>query len=503
MSNIQEMLESYQRILGKIRAYNEAINVMYWDLRTGAPKKALEGRSEVIGILSSEVHNLKTSKEMEKILNCFSKEENKAGLDAITLKSLELMKEDYDRNKKIPAEMYKDYVVLKSKAEGVWEEAKEKANFKLFMPYLDEIVKYNKEFTELWGYKGNRYNALLDQYEPGMTVEQLDPIFRDLKEALVPLIQKVADADKVYTKFLKKEYNVEKQREFSHFLLKKMGYDFTAGRLDTTVHPFQITLNTGDVRVTTRFSENDLLSGIFSTIHEGGHGQYEQNISPNLADWLLADGTSSGIHESQSRFWENTIGRSAEYWDFYYKDLVALFPEHLKDIPVRDFYRAINEMKPSLIRVDADELTYNLHIMIRYEIEKQLINGNIKVKDLPEYWNAKMEEYLGITPINDAEGILQDVHWSDGLFGYFPTYALGNIYSAQLYHKMLEELPELKDMLRHGNLIPIKAWLNERVHQYGKLKSPNEIIEDATGEKLNAKYLIDYLTEKVNDIYGV
>lgn len=504
MSNqVQELLESYKSLLSKVKAYNEAINLMFWDLKTGAPKAAVDGRSEVIGILSTEVFNLMTSPEMENLLEELLKEENKQQIDAKTLKSIYESKKEFDRNKKIPVDMYRDYVVLISKSEAVWEEAKVNSDFALFKPHLKLIVKYNKKFTELWGYTGNRYNALLDQYEPGTTVEQLDPLFEELREALIPLVQKVANAKQINSKFLHKEYNVDKQREFSNFILKKMGYDFNAGRLDTTLHPFQITINSSDVRITTRFDESELASGIFSSMHEGGHALYEQNIDKDLEELLLAEGTSMGIHESQSRFWENIIGRSESIWKHYYKNLVALFPEQLGEVSVRDFYKAINEIKPSPIRIEADELTYNFHIMIRYEIEKKLINGELEVDDLPAYWNQKMEEYLGIIPENDSEGVLQDVHWSEGMFGYFPSYALGNIYSAQLYNKMKEDLPELKEMLCLGNLIPIKAWLNKHIHQYGKLKTPSELIFDATGEKLNAKYLIDYLTAKINDIYEI
>lgn len=502
-NNVQEKVKAFNQLIKKIRAYNEAINVMYWDLKTGAPKKAVEGRSEAIGMLSSQVFQMSTSEEMGEYVSFLLQPEHSKQLDQITIKSLQESKKEYDRSKKIPSDMYQEYVVLTSKAESVWEEAKEKSDFSLFKPYLEKIVQFNREFAERWGYTGNRYNALLDHYEPGMTVEQLDPIFEDVRKSLVPLIQKVASAEPVATGFLRKMFDPAKQREYTLFLLKQMGYDFKAGRLDETVHPFQITLNQGDVRVTTKFEENDLSMALFSTLHEGGHAQYEQNISQDLEGTPLAEGTSMGIHESQSRFWENIIGRSSAFWEYYYNDLVSHFPKQLEHVSHKDFYRAVNEMNPSLIRIEADELTYNLHIMLRYEIEKDLINDVIKVEDLPEIWKEKMNQYLGVIPETDAEGVLQDVHWSGGMIGYFPTYALGNIYAAQFYHKMRQEFPDFKEMIQHGNLIPIKAWLNENIHQYGKLKTANELIKDVTGEDLNAKYLIDYLTEKVQDIYGV
>lgn len=500
-SKIEEQVKRFYELVKKIKSYNEAINVMYWDLRTGAPKNGVEGRSEVIGMLSSEVFQMKTSSVMEQLLNQLSKHEEE--LDQITQKSVHLLKKELYRDKKIPKDKYQEYVVLVSNAESVWEEAKKKNDFSLFKPYLEKIVKFNQEFIELWGYEGNKYNALLDQYEPGMTVEQLDPIFKDLKDALVPLIQKVAKAAPVDTSFLKKEYDPHQQKELCQFILRKMGYDFEAGRLDETVHPFQITLNRGDARVTTKFEKNDLTTALFGTMHEGGHAQYEQNISKDLEKTPLAEGSSMGIHESQSRFWENMIGRNSLFWDAYYEYLVSYFPEQLGNIPKEDFYRAVNEMKPSLIRTEADELTYNFHIMIRYEIEKGLINGTIKVEELPTIWKEKMQEYLGIVPNTDAEGVLQDVHWSGGMIGYFPTYALGNIYAAQFYHQLKLELPNFNELLQKGDLIPIKNWLDDKIHRFGKAKTPNELLKDVTHESLNAKYLIEYLTEKVKDIYQV
>ena len=440
---------------------------------------------------------------MGELLEYLAQPELEGNLDEITRAAVKITKKEFDRNKKIPAEMYKEYVVLTSKAESIWAEAKEKSDFSLFQPYLEKIVHFNQQFAELWGYEGNKYNALLDSYEPDMTVEKLDPIFKALREDLVPLIQKVADAKQVDTSFLRKEYPRDKQEQFSKYILKEMGYDFKAGRIDETVHPFQITLNHGDVRVLTKYDKGDLAVSVFGTMHEGGHAQYEQNIDPNLDGTPVYEGASMGIHESQSRFWENVVGRSEAFWSHYYSKLTEIFPEQLRNVSIRDFYKAVNEIKPSMIRIEADELTYNLHIMIRYELEKSLINGEITVTELPALWNEKMKEYLGIEPANDGEGVLQDVHWSAGLIGYFPTYALGNIYAAQFTEQMKKELPKYEQLLLDGNLIPIKEWLDKKIHQYGKLKTPTQLLKDITGEELNAKYLIEYLTNKVRDIYGV
>jgi carboxypeptidase Taq len=482
----------------KMTAYYEAISLMYWDLRTGAPKQGVEQRSEVIGVLSSEVFKMSTSEEMAEYISKLSNEE----LNELTKKTLEECQKEYDRNKKIPAEEYKEYVILQSKAESVWEEAKATSNFQLFQPYLEKLVETNKRFVEYWGYEGNKYNTLLDMYEPGITVEVLDKVFGELREKIVPLVKRISESEsKPKTEFLFKAFSKEKQKEFSLQVLKQMGYNFHAGRLDETVHPFAMGLNPGDVRVTTNYNEQDFRVAVFGTIHEGGHALYEQNISSKLVGTPLCSGTSMGIHESQSLFYENFVGRHYSFWKHNYELLKKYADGQFDQVDIDDFYKAINESKPSLIRIEADELTYPLHVIIRYEIEKGLFNDEIEVKDLPTIWNEKYEEYLGIIPTDDAHGVLQDVHWSGGSFGYFPSYALGYMYAAQLKNSMLKDIPQFDQLLEEGNLQPIKEWLTENVHQYGKLKKPLEILNDVTGEGLNASYLVDYLYNKFSKVY--
>ncbi|MFD2445799.1 carboxypeptidase M32 [Bacillus sp. CGMCC 1.16607] len=495
---VNQTEKDFLEYVKKMTGYYEAISLMYWDLRTGAPKQGIEQRSEVIGMLSSEVFNMSTSEEMAAYIAKLSKE----SLNEVTRKTLEECKLEYDRNKKIPAAEYKEYVILQSKAESVWEEAKENSDFELFRPYLEKLVEANKRFIEYWGYEGNKYNTLLDLYEPGMSVEVLDQVFGQLRENIVPLVKQISESqNKPKTDFLFKSFSKEKQKEFSLEILKQMGYNFQAGRLDETVHPFMIGLNPGDVRVTTKYDEHDFRTAVFGTIHEGGHALYEQNISTELVGTPLCTGTSTGIHESQSLFYENFVGRNQSFWKKNYDLLKQFAVGQFDDIEIEDFYRAINESKPSLIRIEADELTYPLHVIIRYEIEKDLINDKIEVKDLPTIWNDKYEEYLGIRPDNDAQGVLQDVHWSGGSFGYFPSYALGYMYAAQLKAKMLEDLPNYDQLLEEGNLLPVKEWFTKNVHQFGKMKKPLEILNDVTGEGLNAKYLIDYLYDKYGKVY--
>lgn len=499
---VKEVEQQFLRYVKKMMSYNEAIQVMYWDMRTGAPKKGLEQRSEVIGVLSEEVFKMSTSEEMAAYIAKLSPASVQAQLSDVARYTLAECKKEYERNKKIPADEYKEYVILQAKAESVWEEAKAKADFSLFRPYLEKLVAFNKKFIGYWGYEGNPYNTLLDLYEPGITVEVLDDVFAKLRERIVPLVQAVvASRHQPDTSCLFHPFPKEKQRDLSSWLLSRLGYDFSAGRLDETVHPFAIGLNPGDVRITTRYDERDFRTALFGTIHECGHALYEQNIAEELTGTPLCTGTSMGIHESQSLFYENFIGRHYSFWKGIHPLLQQYAPEQFANVSLDDFYRAINEVKPSLIRIEADELTYPLHVMIRYEIEKGLFNGTIDVKDLPDIWNAKYEEYLGIRPDHDGVGVLQDVHWSGGSFGYFPSYALGYMYAAQLHHAMRKDIPNFAELLETGELLPIREWLTEKVHRFGKTKKPLDILQEATGEGLNVDYLIRYLEEKYKAIY--
>ncbi|HOS70078.1 MAG TPA: carboxypeptidase M32 [Bacillota bacterium] len=489
-------------LVKRIKYYNDAIGVLYWDLRTGAPRKGVPYRAEVIGMLSEEAFRLSTSDAMGEYLAYFDEQDKSSSLDPIMKALVRECRKEYDRYKKIPEAKYKEYVILTSEAESVWEDAKKNNDFEMFKPYLEKIVGYNLQFIELWGYKENKYDTLLDLYEPGMTIEKLDAIFSELRSRIVPLVAKIKEsAYQPEDQFLKKYFDIGKQEEFGLYILGKMGYDFDAGRLDESEHPFTTGINPADVRITTHYYPNDLISAVMSSMHEGGHALYEQNISSDLHGTPLCDGASMGLHESQSRFWENIIGRSRSFWGKYYSRLQEFFPEQLKDVPADDFYKAINKVEPSLIRIEADEVTYNLHIMIRYEIEKALINEEIKVADLPEVWKEKMKEYLGIVPPDDSKGVLQDVHWAGGSFGYFPSYTLGNIYSAQIYNAAKKEIKDFEEMVEKGELIKIKDWLAEKIHKHGKVLKPEEILLQVTGEGINPKYLIDYLEKKYKEIY--
>lgn len=498
------MENKFRELIKTMKSYNDAIALMAWDLRTGAPRRGVSSRAEVISMLSTEVFRMSTSSQMEECLNFLEKDENYNKLDDIMKVSVADCKKEFNRSKKIPEKEFTEYVMLVAESETIWEEAKSENDFSKFAPYLEKIVDYNKRFIGYWGYEGNKYNTLLDYYEPGMTVEKLDRIFNNLRENIVPLVLKIAKSDvKADLRFLDRVFDKEGQKKFSNIILDKMGFDFKSGRLDESEHPFTIGITPGDVRITTHYYPNDFRSAVFSAVHEGGHALYEQNIDEKLNNTLLCTGTSMGIHESQSRFWENMIGRSSKFWNCFFDDLKSIFKDELSDYTYDDIYKAVNSVQPSFIRVEADELTYNLHIMIRYEIEKALINDEIKVADLPRIWNEKMEEYLGIVPPNDTQGVLQDVHWAGGMIGYFPSYSLGNIYSAQIYNKIRSEMPDFDMIVSNGDLTKIKEWLSDKIHKYGKLKTPSEILFEVTGEELDAKYLIDYLKEKYSEIYNL
>lgn len=497
--NLEKTIKNFNDNLSIIKALQNSSALFHWDAQTGAPKKGADGRAKTLGILSSEIYKIITSEEVKEQIAVLENDYEK--LDEITKALVSEMKKTYNQIFKIPADEYREYIELTSKSSVVWEEAKEKSDFSLFCPYLEKTVMYLRKFVTYRGFDGHPYNTLLDDYEPGMTVEKLDIFFSALKESIVPLVHKINKSDKkINNEFLKLSFSKDKQEEFSLFLLEKLGYEMKAGMLKESEHPFTLGFDPSDVRITTHYYEDNLLSSVFSTIHEGGHAIYEQNIDDKLSGTLLATGTSMGIHESQSRAYENVFGRSIYFWEFFYPKLVEIFPNQLKDVSLKDFYEATNESKPSLIRIEADELTYSLHVMVRYEIEKGLIEGSIEVKDLPKIWNEKMHEYLGVVPQNDKDGVLQDVHWSEGLFGYFPSYALGNAYAAQFDEAMRKDL-DIDNLLKTGDFITIRNWLSDKIHKYGALKKPNEIIINATNEELNPKYFIEYLEDKYSSLY--
>lgn len=500
--SIVAAVEKFKELDEKISHFTSISGLLSWDQKVIAPKKGRAAFAKASGTLRTEEFKMTVSEEMGELLHILTTPGAEEYLDEKVKAQVRERKEFYDRSKSIPAEMIKDFSVLTSVANDAWEEARESNEFEKYLPYLEKIVDFKRKAVEIYGYENHPYDALLNEYEPGLTVEKLDPLFVQLRESSTELLRRIQNsAYQPPAEIFSQPYSVEKQKDFNRYILPIIGFDMEAGRLDETVHPFAQTVNPGDVRITTRYLKDNVRSAIFGTIHEAGHGIYEQNIDSEFAGTVLQEGASFGIHESQSRFLENMVGRSEQFWKYFYPTLQDHFPEQLKDITLDDFYRAINAVEPSFIRVEADELTYNLHIMVRYEIEKALIAGEIEAKDLPAIWNAKMNEYLGVTPDSDSVGVLQDIHWSFGGLGYFPSYSLGNLYAAQILHKIQQDVPNFYESIENGEFHVIQDWLKENIHQHGRLYTPNELIVKATGEELNAEYLVKYLEEKYSKVY--
>lgn len=491
-------LEGYKKHLQEIGKLQSCLALLHWDQRTYLPQKGHDSRAEVIGKLSKMVFELSTSDKLGRYLTELE------GQDSLSLEdraSLRVVGKAYRRHKAIPPDLYERFAIARSRSETAWEHAKATSDFKRFQPHLEEMIDFSRRFADYYGYEKNPYDALLEEYEPGMTTSELNALNEPLRAKLVPFIKRLLGKGKrPQTKFLRQFFAIDRQRELSLRVLRAMGYDFAAGRLDTTVHPFTITTGPGDVRVTTRFAENDLLSGLFSSMHEGGHALYDQGIAPKLRWSGLDEGASYGVHESQSRLWENMVGRSLSFWAFFQPILAEVFPE-LAKTPIEAFYRAANVVEPSLIRVKADEVTYNLHIMLRFELEEKLINGRISVADLPHLWQEAMERTLGVVPKDDAHGVLQDVHWSAGMFGYFPSYMLGNLYSAQIFAQVKKEIPDLNEHIAQGDLASLLGWLREKVHRFGKIYEPKELMTLITGEEPNPSYFMSYITDKYSQVY--
>ena len=499
---MSELFERLQPYLDKSYAYRVALVMLSFDNSTIAPKEAITFTSKAIGILSGESYATLINADVKQLLEALSSEEEQEKLSVNEKAIVRDMKKSFKDLELIPAEEYQAYQMVLAKAAPVWEEAKNTNNYELFAPVLEEVIAYSKKFAGYKQKEGQKlYDVLLDDFEEGFTMEILDGFFAKLREALVPIVHEVRKkTDFISIDCLRKTYDIETQKKLSKFIAEYIGFDFNRGVMAESEHPFTTNLHNHDVRITNHYKENKLEDAIFSVIHEGGHGLYELGVSDAITLSPIGGGTSMGMHESQSRFYENCLGRSYEFWIPIFDKVKEFFPKELEGVTVDEFYKAINYAAPSLIRTEADELTYSFHVMIRYEIEKMIFNGEVEVKDLPAVWNQKYEEYLGVTPKNDAEGILQDMHWSGGMFGYFPSYALGSAIAAQLFHYMESVMP-IKVYMEEGNLAPIREFLREHIHQYGAAKKTQELLKDTTGEKFNPDYYIAYLTEKYCALY--
>ena len=498
--SVQQAREALKKLEQTQAAYNHALGVLYLDAATAAPSDTWEGRGKTMEVMSQITYDLLVNDENDELLSYL--EAHADELDAQTKREVEVLRKSYDQIHRIPAEEYVAYSVLINDAESVWHKAKPEDDFAAFAPYLEKIVDYNRKFAGYYHPEMAPYDALLNEYEEGMNVETLDAFFAQLRQTIVPLIEKIRATKQIDDAFLYRHYPVEIQRKLSDYLMEVMGIDRTHCGIAETEHPFTTNFNNKDVRITTHYFEDNLVSSMFSVIHEGGHALYELGADDCYNYTALAGGVSMGIHESQSRFYENIIGRSPAYIHAVFPKLKELFPEQLADVDEEMFYRAINKAEPSLIRTEADELTYCLHIMVRYEIEKQLIGGTLAVKDVPAEWKRLYKKYLGVDVPSDREGCLQDSHWSGGSIGYFPSYALGSAYGAQMLHKMQEEIGDIWPDVAKGDLSKVTDWLRSHIHRYASFKKPGELFESVCG-KFDAKYYTDYLTEKYTKLYGL
>lgn len=496
---LNKALEELMLLQKKLYAYNVASSAIYLDAVTVAPKNTAEGRGVALGILAGESQKIFTAPEVGELLSFLK--EHKEELSQEEARQVEVLTRNYEQMSKIPAEEYMEYAMLTNEADDVWHKAKVQNDFELFRPVLEKIFTFNRKFASYYDSSKEPYDALLNEYERGLTMEYLDKFFATVKTELVPLIHKISAVPQIDDAFIHRHYPIEAQRKFSDYLMEVLGLDRSHSTIGETEHPFTLTFNNKDVRITTNYKEDNLVDSMFSVIHEGGHALYELGVSNNLQYTCLAGGVSMGVHESQSRFYENLIGRSREFIEAIFPKMQEFFPEQLADVTAEQMYLAVNRVEPSLIRVEADELTYSMHVMIRYEIEKAVIGGTMEVKDIPANWNRLYKEYLGVDVPDDRQGCLQDSHWSGGMIGYFPSYALGSAYGAQMLKNMEADV-DIWSKVAEGDLSAVTGWLKEKVHQYGCLMEPADIVKNACGE-FNPLVYTEYLVKKYSEIYGV
>ncbi len=500
MENLNQLKER----LTEIYNLGQAGALLGWDQQVNMPPGGAMHRAAQLSTISKLTHEMFTADETARLLAAAEAEGQGLDYDGDDASLLRRTRHDFDLATKIPTDLVAELTHTSSLAQQEWAKARAEDDFAAFQPWLEKIVDLNARIAEALGYDDHIYDALLDQYEPGMKTAQIAAIFQQLKDEQIPLVRAIAEQlDAVDNSVLKRDYDESKQETFGIAVASAIGYDFERGRLDRAVHPFTSGFGSNDVRITTRYEQNWLPAGLFATMHEAGHAMYEQGSGQSLVGTPLEGGTSLGIHESQSRLWENLVGRSRGFWQHYYPQLQQTFPEALGSTDREAFYRAINRVEPSLIRVEADEVTYNLHVIIRFEIELAMMEGTVKGADVPEAWNSKYQEYLGITPPNNALGVLQDVHWSLGMIGYFPTYSLGNLMSVPFFEKAIAENPGIPGEIASGQFGTLLTWLQENIYQHGQKFMPNELYERVMGEPMSAGPYLAYLRDKYGEIYDL
>jgi carboxypeptidase Taq len=503
--------DEFEQHIAQVNDLCCVLNLLNWDARTQMPAGGNETRGSQMGTVARLAQELFAGEKTARLLAAAEAETAGEPPDSYRARAVSQTRQAYDISRRVPVELVGELNTLKGIAQQYWQEAKNANNFAGFQPYLERMISLSRRVADHIGYKEHPYDALLLRYEPGMTAARLNTLFSELKDTILPILKRAVAQGEPRLDFLQEQdYPIEAQRQFALETARAFGYDFHRGRLDISAHPFEVSFTRNDVRITTRYNPRILPQALFGTLHETGHALYEQNVDPaltrttlttDLLDLYAVGGVSYGTHESQSRLWENLVGRSRVFWNVHYERLQRTFPTQLAHVSLDEFYRAINRVRPSPIRTEADEVTYNLHIMLRVEIEMALLDGSLAVKDLPRTWNEKVQEYLGITPLNDAQGVLQDVHWSAGLVGSFPTYTIGNIMSAQWFAAARGNTPQMDEALAAGNYAPLFDWLRENVWRHGRAFSASELLQEATGSDLNTAPFRAYLSKKYSELF--
>ena len=500
---MQEKLNQLKAILAEVYDLSSAAALLGWDQQTYMPSAGAVGRGYQIGTLQKIAHNKFTSDQVGKLLEDLATYQKQLDPDSDDACLIRVTDREYKKQTRVTSEWVENFARETTIAHQVWEKARSENDFASFKPNLERIFELRREYSSFFIPYEHVYDPILDDFEPGLKTSDVQEIFNALRPQQVELIKAISEKPQVDDSFLKGAFDQSKQWDFGVSVITDFGYEWNRGRQDRAAHPFTQTTGVDDVRITTRIYPDELTAGMFSSMHESGHALYELGVDKALARTPLATGASLAMHESQSRMYENLVGRSMPFWEFYYPRLQDTFPSQLGNVSLEDFYRGINKVEPTLIRVEADEATYNMHVMLRLELEIALMEGNLDVKDLPDAWNAKMVEFLGITPPNDADGVLQDVHWSSGLIGYFSTYALGNLISLQLWELIQQDIPNLSDQIRKGQFGELLDWLRRKVHRHGAKYEPQELIKRITGSKIDPEPYMRYLNSKFSQIYNL
>ena len=498
---VTDRLADLRAVASEITDLEKAAALLSWDEETYMPPGGAAARAEQRATLHRLAHERWVSDDLARLLDDLAPFEAELDPESDDASLIRVLRRDHDKARRVPPELQAELTRGASIGYRVWLEARAANDFGLLLPYLEQSLELRHRYVECFAPYDDPYDPLLDDYEPGMKTRDVDPVFARLKPALRRLADAVHDAGPVDDSVLHGDFPVDAQRRFSLWLMERWGLDPTSWRLDPTVHPFATSSSTQDIRLTTRFHETHL-GGVLACLHEFGHGLYEHQVSETLERTPLASGVSSALHESQSRMWENLVGRNLATWRFAYPTLQKHFPEQLGGVSVETFHRALNKVQPSLIRVEADEVTYSLHIILRYELERELLSGTLPVRDLPEAFDARMQEYLGLEPPDVVRGVLQDAHWADLGFGYFPTYALGNVISVQMWERARADLGELEPQFEQGEFGGLRDWLGEHLHRHGRKFTASETIERAAGGPIDPAPYIEYLGRKLATLFG-